>query len=311
MKSKTSVSLLVLVTSMILTGIPAVEAQPDTKILLKIASDAQNQIELQIANMELSDEFKQFLKEGTGEVKLLETAIETDDSDAVKQHFLSAMKVFKKISKMISMQPVTTILESSSPVNNVKGDLDRLEKFANSLQEITKKHNAEIDFSKLNQLFEIAANQINEPEEAQKTINQLKYIILDINKELHKDATQKDIDKARAYAQKYLDLLDKLIADAYNQGVSDDTIQKLEHAREKLVNTSNPDEVIQEVKKIISIKKQLEITKNEQIKSHISQLEKQIDRLSVEKIDTDTVSDLENTMKEIKDLLAYNEYYQA
>ena len=64
-----------------------------------------------------------------------------------------------------------------------------------------------------------------------------------------------------------------------NSGVSDEIIEKLENAKENLHLQKILTEIIKEIRKIMSIKKQFELTKNDIIESRVLQVEKTISRL--------------------------------
>ena len=114
MKTITTFALLILVASMALGGMTSnVSAQDnDPAILLKIATRAQEQIQNQISS-DSSDKVKRLFEEGTQKVDALEKALRSDDIDLAKENFLSAMKIFKEISRHLT---------SSDAVSDVKSD---------------------------------------------------------------------------------------------------------------------------------------------------------------------------------------------
>ena len=90
MKTVTTFGLL-LVASIGLGGITnSASAQDDPEILLKLAKRAQNQISNQISDS--SDNIKRMFNEGIHHVESLEKALQVDDIESAKEHFLSAMK---------------------------------------------------------------------------------------------------------------------------------------------------------------------------------------------------------------------------
>lgn len=60
-----------------------VQAQTDPSILLKIAKQAQNQLENQI-NQDSSDKAKQLFREGTQQMKALEESLANNDVESAK-----------------------------------------------------------------------------------------------------------------------------------------------------------------------------------------------------------------------------------
>ncbi|NIP61237.1 MAG: hypothetical protein GWN56_14035, partial [Nitrosopumilaceae archaeon] len=65
---------------------------------------------------------------------------------------------------------------------------------------------------------------------------------------------------------------------------------KLENLKEKLSIATDPHDIVEKIKEIISIKKQFELTKNDRIESRVIQIEKTINRLSqIEGVDSEKI----------------------
>ncbi|MEK6865859.1 MAG: hypothetical protein AABX46_00270, partial [Thermoproteota archaeon] len=271
MKKITSFVLLILVSSMVLGGMTnTAQAQTDPIILLKIAKQAQKQLENQI-KQNSSDKTKQLFKEGTQQIRALEESLKNNDIDSAKKYFLSAMKIFKEISQQLtnnqsSQVEVTTLKDT---VKDPSADLLRMQDYVNNLKIIAKKYNTEINFSEIDDLFVTAKKQITDKQfdDALQTISKIKQITVDFNNKIREYASQQEQSRAKEYAQKYLEQLDRLIENAKNKGLSEDIIQKLETARENLSSATNPHEIIKQVREIISIKEQFELTKNDRLES--------------------------------------------
>ena len=311
MKTISSFALVVLVASMVLVGMTSsVSAQDDPVILLKIAERAQEQILNQIST-DSSDKIKRLFEEGTQKVTSLQYALGNDDDDSAKEHFLSAMKTFTEISRQLSTSDVTSQTEMKSMRSDVRdpsGDLQRLQGYVTSLKTIAEKHNTSIDFSELDQLFAKARQQISDQQftSASEILYEIKETIAEINKELHVEASQQESQRAKEYAKKYLEQLDRLIKNAKNQGIADEIIEKLETAKENLSSAENPNEIVKEIRKIMSIKDKFELTKNDRLESRILQVEKTLFRLSqVDGVDQDNLVNARDVLESIK-LHLYN-----
>ncbi len=133
MKAIVAYSLLLLISGMSFGIISEAYAQDDPSVLLKIVKRTQEQIQNQISN-DSSDKIKNLFDNGTHQINSLEVALQKNNVEAAKEHFLSAMKIFKEIS--ISLSPI----ETSSPMNsiseetkNISGNLDRLHVHVNNL----------------------------------------------------------------------------------------------------------------------------------------------------------------------------------
>jgi len=150
---------------------PTVSKEPtrdDHQILLKIAKRAQEQIHNQIS-ADSSDKVKRLFEEGTQQVDALERALRSDNAGSAKEHFLSAMKIFKEISRHLvasdTVSDVASQAESASVRDTVRDPsnlLQRLQGYVDSIKTIAKKHNTSIDFSELDQLFAKARLQISD-----------------------------------------------------------------------------------------------------------------------------------------------------
>jgi len=304
MKILTTFALLILVISMVFGGVTStVFAQDDPTILLKIAKRTQEQIRNQISD-DSSDNVKRLFEEGVQKVSALEKALTNDDISSAKEYFLSAMKIFTEISKQSTSSDTKT--ESNSMRSDAKdpsNDLQRLQVYVTSLKTIAKKYNTSIDFSNLDELFSKARQEISDHQFALalETLSKIKEKIVELNKKLREEASKQESQRAKEYAQQYLEQLDRLIENAKNQGVADEIIEKLETAKENLSLADDKNEIIDQIRKIISIKDQFELTKNDRLESRVLQLEKTISRLSqIDGINQDDLKNATDTIQIIK-----------
>ncbi|MFB5637795.1 MAG: hypothetical protein ACE5RF_05230 [Nitrosarchaeum sp.] len=316
MKKITSFVLLILVTSMVFGGMTnTVQAQTDPSILLKIAKQAQKQLESQI-NQDSSDKTKQLFYEGTQQIKSLEESLKNNDTNSAKKYFLSVMKIFKEVSKQLTnnQSSQTEITASKITTEDPSADLFRIQDYVNNLKTIAKKYNTSIDFSELDTLFITAKKQIRDKQfdDALETISKIKQIAINFNNEIREYASQQDQSRAQDYAKQYLEQLDRLIENAKNQGVSQDIIQRLEAARENLSSATDTHEIIKQIREIISIKEQFELTKNDQLESRVMQVEKTLIKLSnSDKLSKSDLKDAKKMLQTIKRSLAQGEFQTA
>jgi flagellin-specific chaperone FliS len=318
MKTITTFGLLVLVLSMTFGGvINNVYAEDDPTILLKIAKRAQEQIHNQISD-DSSDKVKGLFEEGAQKVIVLEEALKNNDSVSAKEYFLSAMKIFKEISQHLTTSDGSFNVESQPASKTTRdtskdpsNDLQRLQMYVDSLKTIAKRYDAVIDFSELDTLFVKARQGINDNQftQAIETIDTIKETITELNTNLREAASQQESQLATEYAQKYLEQLDRLIENAKKQGVSDEIIEKLETAKENLSSAENPSDIIQEIRKIMSIKDQFELTKNDRLESRVLQIEKTLLRLSqMDGVEQDDLADARDMLQRIKQNLNDGEF---
>ena len=307
--------LLILVSSMIFGGMThTAQAQTDPSILLKIANQAQKQLENQISQ-DSSDKTKQLFREGTQEVKAIEESLANNDVNSAKKHFLSAMRIFKEVSQLLTNNKAPKAeIALKATTEDPSADLLRMQEYVDNLKTISKKYSTSIDFSELDDLFVTAKKQISDKQfdDAVQTISKIKQITVDYNNKIREYASQQEQSRAKDYAQTYLEQLDRLIENAKNQGLSDDVVQKLESARENLSSTTDPHEIIKQIRKIISIKEQFELTKNDRLESRVMQVEKTLLKLSnSNKLSQSDLEDAKKTLQTIKRQLAQGEFDNA
>jgi hypothetical protein len=315
MKSIAIFGILILTASLVLGGMTnTVFAQENPSILSQIANRAQEQIENQISN-DSSEEIKKLFEEGKKEVEALEESLSNNDLTSAKKYFLSSMKIFTQISHQLNtIQTTQTSTNMIQTEKNPSIDLLRMQGYVNNLKVIAKNNNASMDFSSLDQSFEITRNQIdnNQFKEASQTIHEIKKTIIELNAELRQQTSQQETNRAQAFAQKYLKQLDRLIELGQNTGMPEDIMQKFESARESLTLATSPSEVIKEVRKILLLQQQFEISENKLVELRIIQTEKTVLELSnLDQVNQDTIQEIKQTLQTIKDHLSKNEFEQA
>lgn len=316
MKTIAIIGILILTVSLVFGGMTnTVLAQEDPSILTKIAKRAQDQILIQISNDSPKEILKLF-EEGKKEVEAIEESLLTNDLTSAKEHFLSAMRIFTEISRQSATTQFshTETTTTQTTQLNPSNDLLRMYSYVNNLKAIAKNHNSTIDFTQLNGLFEIARNQINSNQfnEVSQTIHEIKKSIIEINAELRQQASHQESNRAQAFAQKYLKQLDRLIELAQDTGKSEDIIEKLKVARESLTLATSPGDIIKQVRNILLLQQQFELSESKLIELRIIQIEKTILGLSnSDQINSDPIIEINETLQTIKDHLSKSEFDQA
>ena len=316
MKTIAIIGILILTVSLVFGGMTnTVLAQEDPSILTKIAKRAQDQILIQISNDSPKEILKLF-EDGKKEVEAIEESLITNDLTSAKEHFLSAMRIFTEISRQSATTQFshTETTTTQTTQLNPSNDLLRMYSYVNNLKAIAKNHNSTIDFTQLNGLFEIARNQINSNQfnEASQTIHEIKKSIIEINAELRQQASHQESNRAQAFAQKYLKQLDRLIELAQDTGKSEDIIEKLKVARESLTLATSPGDIIKQVRNILLLQQQFELSESKLLELRIIQIEKTILGLSnSDQINPDPIIEINETLQTIKDHLSKSEFDQA
>ncbi|MGQ0638196.1 MAG: hypothetical protein ACT4N1_02375 [Nitrososphaerota archaeon] len=277
--------LLVLVGSMILTSIPSqIYADPQLDSLLRIANQARDNIKIRLSQLAtIPDEIAKLYEQGSAETGSLAQSVAQEDITSSKQHFLSAMRLFKETSDKISSSAPAIVGEPLPPTDTsrLKNAIATIEKAAERIKAVATKNNVIIDFTEFDKLMHIARQNLVEgkADEVAKTLEIAKQFLLDAHNSLSAAAKQRAPDRAKAFAAKQIERLDKLIAQAKELNSSQDIIDTLEAAKARLQATSNASEIKTEIKDINTIKEKLNESKVKSANVIINQLEAKLERL--------------------------------
>ena len=187
--------------------IPSIYADSNNDDLLRIALEADQQILLQINSIygsTIPSHIKSLYEQGHQSVIELENSIE-NNSEESKENFLSALKSFKQISKFIQ--------KSSDTANNLENkyksyldEIQRLEKFINSLKSASQKLNSSIDFTIVDSLLsEIKQKISNNENDTRQQIDELKSLTYSLKQQIHETSSHKNQDKFINFMQNQLD----------------------------------------------------------------------------------------------------------
>ena len=186
--------------------------------------------------------------------------------------------------------------------------------YVGSLKTIAKTHNATLAFLPLDELFAVAKTQINKSQydQATSTIQEIKNTIIDFNAELRQQTSQKELDRAQAFAQKYLKQLDRLIEHAHKVEYSEEVVQKLETAREGLTLAISPSDIIKEIRTIMLLHSQYELSESKLLELRILQTEEKVLKISESDQFTEhTIEGMNKNIQTIKDLVDKKQFEQA
>lgn len=306
--------LLVLVVSMVFTNIPStVFADSQLDSLLRIANQARDNIKIRLSQLTtIPDEINNLYKQGSSETDLLAQSIKQEDVTSAKQHFLIAMKLFKdasdKIPSSTSIAANTRTITDSSQLKIV---ITRMEKDAENVKNIANKNNVEIDFSEFDRLIQNAKENLDtgKIDEVNKALVAAKQILIDAHNFLSTAAKQKTQDRVKDFVTKQIEMLDKLIIQAKENGFPQNIVDTLEATKSRLQKISNANEITLEVKGISSIKEKIDTSNANRINAKIKQLEMKIAQLENDIQDNEsrtTLAEIKNTFTELKQLVSDN-----
>jgi hypothetical protein len=193
--------LLVLVGSMILTSISSqVYADPQLDSLLRIANQARDNIKIRLSQLAtIPDEIAKLYREGSAETDALAQSITKEDVSSSRQHFLSAMKLFRDVSnKMHSLTPIDP--PPPPDTTRYKKAIDRMEKDGEMVKALATKYNLNIGFTEFDNLIQTARQHLNAGnlEEVTKTLEIAKQFLIHTHNSIKDVVKQKPSDRDRS-----------------------------------------------------------------------------------------------------------------
>lgn len=286
-------------------------AEPETESLVRLAMQARDHIKFELSNTEsVPDEIKKLYDQGSVEIDALTNAAKEENIESARNHFLAAMKIFKEIGQQISQTRQVAeiaLAQDTDTQYGVKPVIDRMERYVDRLKEIAKKSGVEIDFQTLDELITTARNHYNngDLESAEKTIDVLESLTLDVYNTLKNDADQKKTIRAKDFAEKQVQRVDALIVQAKDLGLSENITKNLEQSKLQLIRASNSSQIVKQTKIIITLKNQFDESKANRIDTIINNLEAKLDKLSTNKrIDTVKLDKAISMLDELKTLIS-------
>ena len=311
---------LFLIVSMGFVTIPnIIHADSQLDILVKITQNTGEHIKNEIGKLTISQYDKVRAEgsydEGIRETVLLTQAVENGDTKSAKQHFVSAMIAFKRISLVISELESQ---ETPQIVTSVHSQtIKKYENNVKKLKLISAKLNTDVDFEQIDQLLALAKANI-----AKGSIEQTKEVLSKISSEgkqiqklLYEISEQNKIHKAKQFVQKHAERIKNLILQAKTFGL-DQTATELKQTHVQLLQANTTNQIKQQFKIIIIHQQKVEqVEKVNQaeilrLQSLLNPLEKEAKRLSNDLQGNNAATNLlnkafsliEETKKDIKDL---------
>ena len=207
--------------------------QNDPNILLRIATQADKQIVNQLNGVygdQIPNNIKILYEKGHVEVELLDESLSNNNIEKAKQDFLLAMNSFMQISRIISQssEKVVVVTMSEKSNRNISNEIDRLEKYVKSLQNISKKYdiNVESDFVKIYDLIKELREQTNDLNEVHTGIKKIKSILDSIKNDIRESASKNQSDFIKRFFDRLLDQIDNQLTIAQANGIDQTQIDK-------------------------------------------------------------------------------------
>jgi hypothetical protein len=253
--------LLFVVGSMIFITTPnTVQADPQLEILIKIALNTKEHIKSDIDKISnVSKEAYQQYDEGVKETDLLIKATTDGDTTSARQHFVSAMVAFKKVSmgiENLSNQSQQLLIPDRSQT------IKKYESNIKKLKIISQKLKADVNFDQIDQLLTLAKENYAQGNitENEKVLSQIASVGLEIHKLLYEISEQNKIYRAQHFAKKYVERINYLILEAKEIGLHQ-TVNELEQSKIQLLQANSTQLIKQQIKITVSYKQKVEQAK--------------------------------------------------
>ena len=210
-------------------------AQTDPSILLRIAVQADKQVVNQLNNIysnQVPKNIEILYDEGHTAVNSLDESLSNNDIEKAKRDFLLAMNSFMQISRIISQSSENVVVKTTLDISNQKisNELDRLEKYVEKLESISKKHN---DIAQNSDKFPTAyslikqiRNQISTGENPSENINELKILVDSIKNDMRKSAAEKQSTAIKRFFERLIGQNDQKVIQVKDSGVDQTEIDK-------------------------------------------------------------------------------------
>jgi molecular chaperone GrpE (heat shock protein) len=136
------------------------------------------------------------------------------------------MQISRTISQSSEKVVVVTMSEKSN--RSIFSEIDRLEKYVKSLENVSKKYdiNAESDFIKIYNLIQELRKQTTDLNEINVGIKKIKVILDSIKNDIRESASKHKSDFIKRFFDRLLDKIDEILKTAENNGVDKSEIDK-------------------------------------------------------------------------------------
>lgn len=196
--------------------------QNDPSILLRIAVQADKQIVNQLDKRyenQIPNNINILYDKGHTAVKSLDQSLSNNDIEKAKQDFLLAMNSFMQISRIMSQSSEKSIEVKVSviPHQALESKIDRIEKFVQTLESISKKHNIvqnKDEFTKAHSLIKEIRDQITSNQNPSEKITELNNLMNSIQKEIRNSIAEKQSNAIKNFFEKFLVQIDQKLIEA-------------------------------------------------------------------------------------------------
>ena len=208
--------LLVLVGSLMLTNLPMQSyADPNLDTLLRIATQARDNVNIQLSQLPtVPDEINQLYKQGSDQTDALAQSVSQNDQASSKEHFLTAMKIFKEVNDKISSLTSATPSEQSTQIDTLQlnSEINRMQILGDRLETIATTNNVVINFTKFDQIMQSARQNLNasNADQVNKDLDTANQFLLNVHQLLADAAKMKTSERAKDFTEKQIQRLSQI-----------------------------------------------------------------------------------------------------
>jgi hypothetical protein len=302
--------ILLLVAACVLVSYQEAFAATTMDSLVNLATQARSQIKIQLdRTADVSAEVREMYARGDAETNSLIVAVERGNDSAAKQHFMSAMKIFRQITQTFSEQaqaardtaPAETTLSATTQVSEVvsKNNLIRAEKYIETLRNSAVKNSLDVDFRKAYEIIQKAKDSLAKEDysKVDALLEELKEVQAQIQEQIKEQSIQQSNARVRAFVNDYLAQIDAMLNQATELGLTEEDVAKLTQIKQELEMTQDANQLVVKIKHY-SVTINIADYRNEKIGSEISKIERKLAGLEADS-DDETKSKIESARQMI------------
>ena len=196
-------------------------ADPQLDTLLNIATQARDSLGATISQMgNVPADISQLYNQGSDETDALAQAASQQDVGSAKQHFLAAMKFFKETNdKINSLNSTSTNDQQKAAVDELRGEVVRLQHMGTLLKSIATQNNVTIDFGPFDQMLQTASQDLNSGNttDASNQIKSANDFIITTHNTLTQAAQEKISQRAKEFTERQIAQLNSNESNTYQQ----------------------------------------------------------------------------------------------
>jgi hypothetical protein len=257
---KTLSSFLLILVGTMIFAIPSQSyADPQLDTLLNIATQARDNLSITISQISnVPDEINQLYNQGSNETDELAEAINQQDANSAKQHFLAAMRFFQETNDQINSLNATSSSndQQKTEIIQLKGEIVRLENMESLLKSIASENNIDINFTNFDEMIQSANQDLNSgnSDDASKQLQNANNFVVETHNSLTNIAQQRVSEREKNFAENQIVQLNNTSQLNTTQNVipanSSRTVPITNNSN--ITSGSNPKDMVAELKQLVS-----------------------------------------------------------